>query len=551
MRYLFLLILISLVPLRSLLHPGMFISHDSELHVARLASFYKSFTEGNLFPRWGANFNNNLGNPTLMFLYPLPNYFGLPFIALGFSFIDTVKILFALGFILSGIFMFLLLSEIFSQKTAFAGSLIYLFSPYRFVDIFVRGALPEHLFLMLAPLSLFLLIKYYQKPTKLKFVISSIFLSSLTLVHIASSVFYLPFIYILLLIIFLNKKRKYKFIYDLIVLALPFIISILLTLFYWFPAVVEGKYTLRRLIINKQFSASHLVDLKQLIIPRWGFGDPRISDGFSTQIGIINLLILSVLITLFILKKMRVDKLTLYLFVIYFVCIFLMTKYSKFIWLSNDILFNIHFPWRLLVLIVIINAFFGTILFQKLLKFKNIYLVNIAIVVLTFGVLLTTKDYHKPQGYFSKNDNYYLKDYVSFADNGESLPIWTTLDVQSTHKYPLEIIEGQAQITNVLRESELHKYLVMVEKDGTNFLENTLYFPGWNVYDNGVNITQMIEYQDPNYKGLITFRLPYGRHEITVKFENTRVREMAKLVSLIGLLLLLLPLKVHILGYEQ
>lgn len=525
------LVFISLIPLRALGHSGMFKSHDGELHIARLASFYKSFAEGNFFPRWGANFNYRLGNPTLMFLYPLPNYLGLPFVIFGLSFIDTVKILFALGFIFSGVFMFLLLSHFFSAKGAFLGSVIYLFSPYRFVDIYVRGALPEHLFFMLMPLSLFFLVVYLKKPSRLYFLISSFLVAFLIFDHIACSLIYLPFIFIFLWIVFL--KRKTNLIRTLILIVFPFITGLLFVAFYWIPVVMERKYIHINLINNQQFSLSHLVNLTKLIFPSWGYNDPRFTDGLSLQIGFVNLLVFVIFLMLFFLKKTVRTKFNLYLLIVYLISIFLMTDYSKFIWLSNNFLFSIHFPWRLLIMIVFISSFFAAIVYDGLFaKNKSEKIMDFVLIGVMFISLALTFNYQKPLSFFIKSDDFYLNDYIAFESFGETLPKWTAFTLYNGYKNYLEVIEGEAEITNVLRKSELHKYLVDVKSENVHLLENTLYFPGWNVYDNGRRITNLIEFQDPNYRGLITFRLGYGQHEILVKFENTKVREISKLISL-------------------
>lgn len=543
--YLLLMVVVSLIPLRSLLHPGMFNSHDGEIHIARLASFYKSFWEGNIFPRWGANFNNNLGNPTLMFLYPLPNYLGLPFISLGFSFIDSVKILFVLSYVLSGIFMFLFLSNLFGGFASFFGTTLYLFSPYRFVNIYIRGALPEHIFFMLAPLSLLLFFKYLQKPSRLRLITVSLSIGGLILCNAAAAFIFLPFM--LLVLIVITKPKLAQF-------FLPFALGLILSFYYWFPAIIETKYTNRSIVMSKEYSISHLFDLNKLIFPSWGYSDPRFENGLSVQIGVLNIFVLVICpFVLLIFRRIKKFKtILIYLYLTLLASIFLMLKLSRIVWISNSFFSNIIiFPWRLLILIVFVSSIIGSILIfsldSKKLNVKNKALITFLAILISIGL---TFKYQKAQGYYYKESDYYLNRYRSYPDNGESLPIWTPLEVPNTHKYPLEIIEGQAQITNILRKSELHKYLVDVEKDGTNFLENTLYFPGWNIYDNGINITHLVEYQDPHYKGLITFKLNKGKHEIVLRFENTKVRELAKIVTITGLLLLLLPIKIRFLDYK-
>jgi len=117
------LLVISLVPLIDLFRPGLFIAHDSQDHVARIANFYQNLSEGILIPRWAANLNWGYGHPILMFLYPLPSYVASLFHFLGFSFIDATKIVFGLGFLLSGITMYGWIREEYGGRAGFAAGI--------------------------------------------------------------------------------------------------------------------------------------------------------------------------------------------------------------------------------------------------------------------------------------------------------------------------------------------------------------------------------------------------------------------------------------------
>ena len=153
-------VLLSLFPLFNLLHPGLPLTHDGADHVARIANFYKALTEGIAIPRWAENLNWGFGHPILMFLYPLSSYLSSFFHAIGFSYIDSLKIVFAVGFIASGITMYLWIREEFGEYPAIAAALLYMYSPYRFVDLYVRGAIGEHMAFIFPPLVLFFLFKY-------------------------------------------------------------------------------------------------------------------------------------------------------------------------------------------------------------------------------------------------------------------------------------------------------------------------------------------------------------------------------------------------------
>src|SRR3989338_11229774 len=133
--YLFLIIL-AFIPILSLLHSGLPVTHDGQDHVARIANFYQNLTEGNIIPRWAGNLNWGYGHPILEFLYPLPSYLASLFHFLGFTLVDSVKIVFGMSFVLSGIAMYIFIKELLrDEKAAFFAGTLYVIAPYRFVDL--------------------------------------------------------------------------------------------------------------------------------------------------------------------------------------------------------------------------------------------------------------------------------------------------------------------------------------------------------------------------------------------------------------------------------
>ena len=152
------LIILSFIPLSDLFQYGLPLTHDGQDHVARIANFYQNLTEGNIIPRWAGNLNWGYGHPILMFLYPFPSYIASLFHFLGFSLVDSIKIVFDIGFIVSGLAMYVWLKEFLGIRSAFVGATLYMFAPYRFVDLYVRGAIGEHLAFVFLPLIFYFLL---------------------------------------------------------------------------------------------------------------------------------------------------------------------------------------------------------------------------------------------------------------------------------------------------------------------------------------------------------------------------------------------------------
>lgn len=527
-----LLFILSLIPLLNLLTPGLPITHDGMDHVARIANFYKNLSEGVLIPRWAGNLNWGYGHPILMFLYPLPSYITSFFHFFGAGLIDSLKLFFFASFILSGIFMYLWLKEFLGKNAAILGAVLYIFAPYRFVDLYVRGAIGEHAAFVFLPLILYALYKLNKLSIKDKpinyygqIILIAIAFTLLILSHNAIGLMFIPFILFYILYLFQENKSKVR----LILSAFSLILGFLLSFFFWFPAFMEGKYTLRDIVTRGEYS-SRFVDLQSLLSSPWSFG---ISGQFSVQIGIIHIF-LSILAAFLIYKLYKKKDSSFLLlagsFGFLIVSIFLMLDRSSLVWEKLTILQKLQFPWRFLSVIVFLTSLMGAVFVSKV-SLKN---KNIIIAILIFAAIFSTRNFWGAKEYKLISDNFFKTTFNSTTDTGESAPIWSVRFMEKRPKEEIEVIEGSAEIKKVSRKTTYHKYLITT-KEESRMRENTLYFPGWKVYDNGKEVKD-VEFQDPKNRGLITFYLGRGIHNVDVKFEETRLRVFSNLISLSSIL---------------
>ena len=522
------LVLIAALPLFPFLHPGLPITHDGADHVARIANFYQNLSEGNLIPRWAANLNWGYGHPILMFLYPLPSYFASLFHFLSFSFIDSLKIVFALGFIASGAAMYLWLKNFLDKYAAFFGAILYMFAPYRFVDLYVRGAIGEHIAFIFPPLLLYFLLKLSQDSKNKLFYIAGVSLSFsfLILSHNAISLMFIPFIALYIIYLFYLKKNK-KFLF---LCFLSILLGLGLSFFFWFPAFFEGKYTLRDIVTEGEYIKRFASPIS-LIFGKWSFGGSGI---FSTQIGIIHLII--ALISPVVLLKLFKEKSKLLLFFVltlfYFLfSSFLLLKESNIIYQSITTLQKLQFPWRFLSTVVFSSAILGAFSIYILNK-RYQKMVLLLLVLLTLGLSFP---YWKTNGYFQKGDKFFSNIYKGTTDTGESSPIWSIRFMEKSAKATIEVISGEASFEKLQRKSTYHSYQVNVLSETARVRENTLYFPNWIVLVDGKET--LIEFQDPANRGIITFYLPKGTHRVDLTFKNTKLRNFANFISMFSALL--------------
>lgn len=534
-HWIFILILLSVVPLVDLVRPGLPLTHDGPDHVARIANFYQSLREGNVVPRWAGNLNWGYGHPILMFLYPLPSYITSFFHFIGFSFVDSTKLFFAISYIASLIAMFLWASAAFGSAPGFLAAIIYGFAPYRFVDLYVRGAIGEHVAFVFPPIILFGILKAsHERFKSIQLWGSFIALGAFGLIlsHNAISLIFFPiiFLYILYLYFFETKKSNRFFFYSLTFIALGF----LLASFFWIPAFFEGKYTLRDIVTKGNFT-DRFVPLGSFFISPWSYGGGSV---FTKEIGFPGILaIFGSIVTFVISKKRNIRYLTGVLLLILLLSLFFMTSAFSFFWNTITLLQKFQFPWRLLSLVVFIVSTLGAIV-VSLIK-RPYQVLTVAGVILLIGI--STFLMWRAQSYIIKNDAYYQGIYDSTTDTGESSPIWSVRFMEHRASAPLELIDGQAEVSQLRRTSTVHEYTVDAATR-SRLVENTLYFPGWQVLVDGKPVS--VEFQDPSYRGLMTFWVDEGEHVVKVAFRDTKLRKTANTVSLVGFGLLLLTVTI-------
>ena len=195
-KYLFVIIILSLIALWPFFRKGYFETHDGEWMVIRFSAFHQTLAARQFPVRFVDRLNNNYGYPVLNFLYPLPFYLSEVPKALGFGFIDSVKITFISSTVFSVVAMFWALSQYFSKYASLAGAIIYLFIPYRFVDLYVRGSLGENVAFTIAPLILGSIFKI-AKGQKEFLPVLSVSVALLIISHNVVAILFMPLFFLL------------------------------------------------------------------------------------------------------------------------------------------------------------------------------------------------------------------------------------------------------------------------------------------------------------------------------------------------------------------
>lgn len=450
----FWIIVVSIVAGIGYMMPGMPVIDDGQDHVARIANFYQSLSEGNPIPRWAGNLNWGYGHPILMFLYPLPSYIASLFHFIGFSFVDSTKIVFIVAFIASTLAMYFWMRSAFGTIPGILGAFLYGFAPYRFVDMYIRGAIGEHVAFIFPPLICFFLFKIAQEGNKSFYGIGlSVVSAGLILAHNAVSIMFFPIIafYVLYLFVF-ESKRSLSFIFSVFCyLALGFGLSA----FFWVPAYLEGKYTLRDIVTKKE-ALERFVPLTKFIFSPWVYGQGNETTKFigATQwVGIIGSIFLISRV-----KKFKEKISIMSLLIMFILYIFMMTSLSSIVWEKIMILQKFQFPWRFQCATVFINAVLASLVLTKFITVqKKGRQISLLVLLCVLSVVVTAGMWRPGRGYTFHHDSYYSGVYAGTTDTGESSPIWSVRFMEHTASRPIQVIEGQAEIQEAGRTSTEHR----------------------------------------------------------------------------------------------
>jgi len=525
----FLIILIFSVYLWHLYKPGFYLSHDGEPQVVRISAFYKTIMDGQIPPRWAGSLNYGFGTPALSFFFPLEGYLGTIIHLLGFSMQNSYKILMGLSFILAPLFFYKWIGEFFERRLAFIGALFYGLSPYHFLNMYVRGQLGEILAFVFVPLVFWMIERNNKKPDFQNVVLGGIFYTFLILSHnILSLMFSFVFVFYILI---RNFSKKGNLISNI---ALLFS-GLLVGAFFWLPALFEARYINSKVFVGRMFD-EHFLSLNNLIYSNWGFGsDINRAGGLSSQLGPLHFSVaVLIIIGLFLIKDIKDRRIILFWLFIAIFSIFMSLSSSSFIWNKFHTLQQFQFPWRFTAVSSFAVAVLATYTVSLVIK-DNRVRIFIVILLLFFSMTMV-----RVKGHTDKNDAYYLSYPGTAAYHSEATTIWVAGDASSFPKSSIETISGKANISDLVKQSHKHIFNIDVKTENARILDNTNYFPGWKVFVDGEKVP--VEFQDINHRGLITFNVPEGLHEIEVKFTESPIRLFANSVSLLGLALIVILL---------
>ena len=519
---------------------------DANAHILTISQFYKALSDGEFPVMWADKFAN-YGLPLGTIAHQIPNYLGGLLTFITHNPLISYYLLILIALIGSAIGVYLLLILLVSSEAALTATTIYTFATYRITNIYVRGAMPELFMTIWIPYILIALVKIQRDHRPDTYFLLTFLCALLILSHPMSLILYIPFLLILSVGILKDSRTRIWGV------GISLIAAVALSAYYLLPLKLESKYLYMganyNLLVYDQSvdwaavsSSSLRYACTELNYIFW-----RCADISFGTFELILVTLVGTCAVIWLLMHMHLlhgsNRVTNYfripfssdiakrIFVLSVVCasiaFLLSSSLTEYLYAHISLLGSIQIPSRFLSVYYFFFAIIIAFIYDLISRRKFISLLILSIL----SVLIVTLQF--PQIY-GKNYTYIpLGNYFFSKENYHGLMVQPKWTIDST-TYPVvpekaHIVAGNGAILKRSLRNATRTYTVRADSP-VLISDSTFYFPGWAVYVDGNPTT--IEFQDNAYRGVITFKVPPGTHDVVVTYQDTKIRRAGKYISL-------------------
>jgi hypothetical protein len=508
------------------LHSGRPATFDGPTHLTTIAQFYESLHAGEFPVRW-SNTYTMYGFPLAELSHQFTSYVGALFLMM-FNQVETSYNLVVLACTFLGavsIFRWLHLHS--SPTSSLIGSIVFIFSAYRIINIYIRGSIPEYAAMMWIPSLMVGLHQWLlrQKPQGILEVMIATTLLLLTHPMIVVPGGILVGWYAVYLLLQLPIKKWF-------IMCLPIGISVVLGItvaaYYIVPLFGEMKYFYYGQEIN-HLRPTEFLSIDNYFNMEWYYFKPNTHPGPRgnfNKFGLIETGIVFTIIPYILFEVGRRRSMSLPLTMMgAAICLVVgtlsvsMPLYDRFSFMNG-----LQFPWRMFSALVMIPPLIVALWVDRMKTPKIAWMIVFLFIAIRIPQLYGKNYLTIPQtNYHSTQANLHTE-------------ILNTIWMGRTRDYkpktiPSSIIAGKGNITpqKITNNSRSYEVSAMTP---IRVVDYTFYFPGWKVFVD--NVPASIEFQDPAYRGIITYNVPAGDHQIQINYSDTKVRQLGKMITILG-----------------
>lgn len=537
-------------------------AHDARHSVYFLVEFDRGIRDGVLYPRWQPEFNFGYGYPFFNIYSP-----GVFFVAeglhlLGLDFVTAVKVMFAVGLLLSGLAMYLYARRLLASRAgALLAATLYIYLPYHLADVFLRGHVSESFVFVFFPLVLWAFYNLLLAPSARHALAAGLAVFGLVFTHHGLALLFIPFLglYVLALILYRQRTTGGTWRDSLRLLAWSAAAGaygLALAGILLLPLALEYRYVRTDQWAGGYYSyGDHFVYPFQFFAPTWGYGPGSVAgpnDTLPFQLGAVPVAlgVLSLPAWAWLRGKREPG---LRLVVVFYqaatvALMLLMMDVSRPLWDALHLVAFTQFPWRLLALTGLALSVLGGLVVALDERRREQAASPILLAALLALAVLGSYNYLQPALAEPPEGPVSLGGLMRFEQSSGELtgmtawatrpkpPSWSPLAQvfaqggEVTDKVMRETLEAGVQAITVRHSSVLDEVRVSTARD-TAIAFHTAYYPGWRAYVDGKETT----ISTVGDLGAMSVQVPAGQHTLLLQFGDTLPRQAGALLSLVSL----------------
>lgn len=497
-----------------LFHAGLFPTIDNisvvriEAMAAELRPFY--------FPvRYVQSLAHGHGYLLFNYYGPLPFYVASLLYLIGINLVGALKRTFLLGLLVGAGGIFGLSREFFGPVAAFLSLSAYVFAPFLGFDLFWRGGLGEIWAMGFFPWLLWLSYRSLRRKSYWQAAMAGLTLAALLISHNLTA-FISVFFFIFWLLFWLKHFRS-----GLKTTLLILFWGVGLAAFFILPSFLEQNS-----LWVKYLQTDSANFFPQLLRDNWR------GVFFPTFIPMINNWTALILpfAGAFIIWKRRTLFSSSVVTVIKFAALalafifFMLTVLSQPLWqFFYPFLYILQFPWRFLTVAVT----FGSLLTGGIVFLNRKLALPLAIVTAVVIITVNWSNF-RPRTY-EFIPHYQAQDPCGTTWGFEYLPTAVRTCLKTAWEKPYRLTSGRAKILS-FSESPRQLIFEIEAETAINLQTNRYAYPSWKGKINGISGADLKSNNDFN---LLEIELPGGRQTLELSFEDTPLRQLANIISLL------------------
>jgi hypothetical protein len=527
-------LLLALAGMAPLFAPGLWATHDGHHQVIRLMHFHQGLADGQLPVRWAGTALCGYGYPLFVFTYRLPFWIAEGWYLMTGSLTASITATFVLTFLTSSAAMYWFACCLTgSRLAACTAAILYLWAPYRFLDVYVRGAMGEAVTFTFIPLLYGSLHQLAHDESRRQRWGVAVALTAAGLVLSHMMIVALLVIPIALWWGYLwgetTHRRAFARTSSHAGLA-----ALCLTAYYWLPAAAEKSSTqlVERLADNY---TEHFLEFWQLLRSPWGFGFDvagAVHDQMSFELGDAQWLIAGASAVVFGLlsfrrSEPRTRRLLGVLLTTFAASIYFSLPQGGWLYALLRHAVVVDLPWKWLSVSVFAIATLTALGIDRLAAHP--WRQRGTALCLVLVALWGNRDYVRVGGRDHAPDRAYWTSDATSNDYAEYTPLGFDPSACAVGDPELVTLAGESDAQLVDRRSNRVRFTADVRTAAATLATKVASYPGWRAEVDGRPVSIGRD------AGRLTVSLPHGRHLVTLHFGETGAGRLGDGLSLAAL----------------